>query len=64
MFTMQSVAGRCYVGLNLDPASFTKPDVLMDAIAAGFDEVLALGGRSAGVTRPVVSRGLHLRSRR
>ncbi|GAA4810336.1 wax ester/triacylglycerol synthase family O-acyltransferase [Tomitella cavernea] len=41
MATMVSFAGRCFVGVNYDTASFSDSETLEQALAAGFDEVLA-----------------------
>jgi len=50
MITLNSYAGRCYVGVNLDPAAITDPDRFGTCLQHGVDEVLALRerGRRAG----------------
>jgi diacylglycerol O-acyltransferase / wax synthase len=56
MLTLQSIAGTCYIGVNLDPAAFTQPETFAKCLAAGFEEVLALGGGPARLARPVLGR--------
>ena len=49
MATLLSYAGTCSIGLNLDPAAVTEPDVFVDCLEAGIREVLALAnGRANG----------------
>ncbi|MFC4944509.1 HAD-IB family hydrolase [Pseudonocardia sp. GCM10023141] len=43
MITLISHDGTCCIGVNLDPASITEPNVLMAGLRAGLDEVVALG---------------------
>lgn len=43
MITLISHDGTCCIGVNLDPASVTEPEVLMAGLRAGLDEVVALG---------------------
>lgn len=54
MLTLQSIAGTCHVGVNLDPAAFTEPARFADCLARGFAEVLALSGREAALPRPLL----------
>jgi hypothetical protein len=42
--TLMSYLGTCGVGVNMDSAAVPDPDVFVDCLRAGFDEVLALGG--------------------
>jgi WS/DGAT/MGAT family acyltransferase len=46
MITMISHDGTCCVGVNIDPAAVTDPALLMECLAEGFDEVLALAAES------------------
>ena len=41
--TLLSYCGTCFVGVNMDTGAIPDPDVFMDALRAGFDEVLAVG---------------------
>lgn len=63
MFTMNSLAGECFVGLSLDPAAFRQPKAFAEALVPGFGEVLELGGEKAHITRPVLGRVLGVRRR-
>jgi WS/DGAT/MGAT family acyltransferase len=58
MVTMQSLAGVCYIGVNLDPAAITDPELFAHCLEEGFRETLRLGNKSPRVSRPVVGRGL------
>ncbi len=42
MITMISHDGTCCVGINVDPAAVTRPDVLVECLQAGLAEVTAL----------------------
>jgi diacylglycerol O-acyltransferase / wax synthase len=42
--TLMSYAGTCCVGINVDTGAVPDPDVLVDCLQSGFDEVLAVGG--------------------
>ncbi len=42
MITLISHAGTCCLGINLDPASVTQPDVLVEGLRAALAEVAAL----------------------
>jgi len=57
MFTLQSLAGTCFVGANVDPAAFTDPELLGRCLQQGFAETLALGVTRPRVSKPVVGRG-------
>jgi diacylglycerol O-acyltransferase len=43
MATLLSYAGTCSIGINLDPAAVTDPDLFMSCLDEGLQEVLALG---------------------
>jgi diacylglycerol O-acyltransferase len=43
--TLMSYCGRCCVGVNVDTGAVPDPDVMMDCLRHGFDEVLAVGRR-------------------
>jgi diacylglycerol O-acyltransferase / wax synthase len=51
--TLLSYRGRCGVGLTTDAAAVPDPDVLLDCVRAGFDEVLALGGEHEPARLPL-----------
>lgn len=55
MLTLQSLAGTCHVGVNLDAAAFTDPALFARCLARGFEEVLALPGVPVEVAKPLVS---------
>lgn len=40
---MVSHNGTCCIGVNLDLAAVTNPELFAECLRAGFDEVLALG---------------------
>jgi diacylglycerol O-acyltransferase len=42
MVTLLSYAGTCCIGVNMDAAAVTEPDLLMSCLQEGLDEVLAL----------------------
>ena len=42
MVTLLSYAGTCCIGVNIDPAAVTEPDLFMHCLQDGLDEVLAL----------------------
>jgi WS/DGAT/MGAT family acyltransferase len=44
MVTMVSYDGTCCVGVNLDPAAITAPEVFETCLRSGFGEVTALAG--------------------
>lgn len=50
--TLMSYCGTCYVGVTIDTGAVTERDVLMDCLAEGFDEVLAVGNRTGRVVLP------------
>jgi diacylglycerol O-acyltransferase / wax synthase len=47
-----SYCGTCFVGLNIDTGAVPDPDVLMDCMRAGFDEVLSSAGQTGHVVLP------------
>jgi hypothetical protein len=42
MVTLLSYAGTCCIGVNMDAAAVTEPELLMSCLQDGLDEVLAL----------------------
>jgi hypothetical protein len=42
MATLLSYAGTCCIGVNMDAAAVSEPEVLMGCLHEGMDEVLAL----------------------
>ncbi len=50
--TLMSYCGTCFVGINIDSGAIPDPDVLMDCMREGFEEVLAVGGSSGQVVLP------------
>ena len=40
--TVMSYCGTCFVGINVDAGAVPDPDLLMDCLRDGFDEVLAV----------------------
>lgn len=47
MATLVSHTGTCCIGINLDPAAVTEPELFLESQRAGLDEVLALAGASS-----------------
>jgi WS/DGAT/MGAT family acyltransferase len=47
MIVMISHAGTCCVGIHLDPAAVTEPELFLSHLQEGFDEVIALGRATA-----------------
>ncbi len=45
--TMLSYCGELHMGLNIDPAAITEPDLLLDCLAASFAAVHRFGGSSS-----------------
>jgi diacylglycerol O-acyltransferase len=43
MVVMFTEGETCYVGVNYDTASVTEPDLFVQCLREGFDEILALG---------------------
>jgi WS/DGAT/MGAT family acyltransferase len=73
-FTLLSHDGTCFVGINIDAAAVGDPEVLVECVREGFEEVLTLAGRHVRVRlplrdvvpvrEPVVSKPTKKRSRR
>jgi WS/DGAT/MGAT family acyltransferase len=55
MLTLQSLAGTCHIGVNLDAAAFTDPAKFADCLGRGFAEVLALAGEPVALPKPILS---------
>ena len=55
--TLHSYRGTCCIGCNIDTAAVPDPDVLMDCLRRGFDEVLALGGDHPPAVSPLTGGG-------
>jgi len=51
--TLMSYCGTCMVGVNIDAGAIADPDVLMDCLREGFDEVLGVVGSNDQVVLPV-----------
>jgi len=51
--TLMSYCGTCGVAVNVDTGAVPDPDVLMDCLRDGFDEVLAVGGGTGRAVRPI-----------
>ena len=43
MFTLQSIAGTCFIGINFDPAAITDGERFARSLELGFRETLRLG---------------------
>ena len=43
--TLMSYCGTCFVGVNIDTGAVPDPDVLMECMRDGFDEILGVVGR-------------------
>jgi len=41
--TLMSYGDTCCIGVNVDTGAVTQPDLFLECLAAGFDEVLAVG---------------------
>ncbi len=52
--TLFSYGGTCCIGCNIDTDAVPDPDVLMDCLRQGFDEVLALAGDHPPAVSPFV----------
>jgi diacylglycerol O-acyltransferase len=53
MITLYSYVKTCFVGINLDPAAITEPDLFTKCLHGGLDEVLSLGaGGDSGRRSP------------
>ncbi len=51
--TLFSYQGTCCIGCNIDTAAVPDPDVLVDCLRQGFDEVLALSGDHPPAVSPL-----------
>jgi hypothetical protein len=51
--TLMSYCGTCYVGVNIDTGAVPDPNVLMDCLQNGFDEILAVGGGTGHALSPI-----------
>ena len=51
--TLVSYLGICCIGCTIDTAAVPDPDVLVDCLRQGFDEVLALGGSHRPARSPL-----------
>jgi hypothetical protein len=45
MITVYSYLRTLYVGINLDPAAITEPDLFTSCLQSGVDEILSLRPR-------------------
>jgi WS/DGAT/MGAT family acyltransferase len=52
--TLVSYQGTCHVGCNIDTSAVPDPEVLMECLRQGFDEVLALAGDHGPARSPLV----------
>ncbi len=52
-FTLMSYDGACCVGVNIDTAAIPDPEVLIECVREGFDEVLSLAGVHDPVRLPL-----------
>ena len=50
--TLMSYCGVCFVGINIDTGAIPDPDILMDCMCSGFDEILAVAGQTGQVSLP------------
>jgi diacylglycerol O-acyltransferase len=50
--TLMSYCGTCLVGVNMDSGAIPDPDVLMECMGEGFDEILGVVGRPRQVVLP------------
>ena len=53
--TLISYAGTCCIGVNVDAAAVADVPLMMECLAEGFQEVLALAGDGAEVTDPIAT---------
>jgi len=63
MITMLSHNGRCCIGINSDAAAVTEPELLVECLRAGLDEVLALADAERTV-QPSAGNGAAVRGSR
>jgi diacylglycerol O-acyltransferase / wax synthase len=45
---MMTHLDNCCIGVHSDPAAITDPDLFMECLGRGFDEILALGRKTSG----------------
>lgn len=50
--TLMSYCGDCFVGITMDTGAVPDPDLLMDCMRDGFEEVLVVAGHSGHVALP------------
>ncbi|GAA4399057.1 wax ester/triacylglycerol synthase family O-acyltransferase [Fodinibacter luteus] len=50
--TLMSYCDTCFVGINTDTGAVPDPDVLMECMRDGFDEVLSVAGRAGHAVLP------------
>ena len=53
--TLVSYRGTCCIGCTIDTTAVPDPDVLVDCLRQGFDEVLDLGGEHRPARRPLAT---------
>ena len=58
-----SYNGRCHVGVSMDTAAIADPDVFVDCLREGFEEVLGMAGAHDPVDAPFRQRALEALSR-
>jgi diacylglycerol O-acyltransferase len=51
--TLMSYCGTCHVGINIDTGAVPDPDLLVDCLKRGFDEILAVGGGTGHAVSPI-----------
>ena len=51
--TLLSYDGACHIGLTIDEAAVTDPDMYVECLRGGFAEVLALGKPEKPIRRPI-----------
>jgi hypothetical protein len=52
MIVMMSHNGRCCIGINSDRAAVTEPELLVECLRAGLDEIVALGAPASPRKKP------------
>jgi diacylglycerol O-acyltransferase len=50
--TLMSYCGTCFVGINVDLGAVPDPDLLLECLREGFDEILAVAGKNGHVVLP------------
>jgi hypothetical protein len=50
--TLMSYCGTCFVGINIDTGAIPDPDILMDCMRSGFDEILAVADQPGQASSP------------